>query len=263
MVWLTSLPVWVLVVGCVGAAVLIAIASRVALRAFIPASERDAAFTVAGAVMTAIAAVFAVMTALTVANAATYLVSAQTIVNTEAADASRLAWAATSSGVDTAPIHAALLTYLQSTRAYEWHGANAANGTDPSTEDAIAKLEATVRSQASRASLGTPTSTELLSSLDAVTSDRRARLAAASHELPGLYVITLAASGIALIVNANVIALRGARRSAILVGGLPVIVGLSLALLFSIASPFRGSIVVSPQPIDTVIQNLQSGYFHL
>jgi Protein of unknown function (DUF4239) len=263
MVWLTSQSVWVLVVGCVGIAVLIAVASRVALRAFIPASERDSAFTVAGAIMTAIAAVFAVMTALTVANAATYLVSAQTIVNSEAADASRLAWAATSAGVDSASIHAALLAYLQSTRAHEWHGANAANGTDPATEAAIAKLEASVRSQASRASLGTPTSTELLSSLDAITSDRRARLAAASHELPGLYVITLAASGIALIVNANVIALRGARRSAILVGGLPVIVGLSLALLFSIASPFRGSIVISPQPIDTVIQNLQSGYFHL
>ena len=39
MVWLTSQSVWVLVAGCVSIAVLIAIASRVALRAFIPASS--------------------------------------------------------------------------------------------------------------------------------------------------------------------------------------------------------------------------------
>ena len=45
--------------------------------------------------------------------------------------------------------------------------------------------------------------------------------------------------------------------------GLPIIVGLSLALLFAIGSPWRGAIVVSPQPIDSVVQNLQTGYFHL
>ena len=61
-------------------------------------------------------------------------------------------------------------------------------------------------------------------------------------------------SGIALIVNASVISFRGGRRSAFLVGGLPVIVGLSLALLFAIGTPFRGSIVVSAHPIDTVLQ---------
>ena len=110
--------------------------------------------------------------------------------------------------------------------------------------------------------LGTPSSTELLASLDALTTDRRARLAIASHELPGLYVITLAVSGLALIVNSSIVALRGSSRSAFLVGGIPVIVGLSLALLFAIGSPFRGAVVVSPQPIDMVIQNLQTGYFH-
>ena len=76
-------------------------------------------------------------------------------------------------------------------------------------------------------------------------------------------MVTLSVSGIALIVNASVISFRGGRRSAFLVSGLPVIVGLSLALLFAIGTPFRGSIVVSAQPIDTVIQNLKSGYFHL
>jgi hypothetical protein len=198
-----------------------------------------------------------------VANGANYLASAQGIVNSEAADASRLAWASTSAGVDSQGVQQALLAYLKATRTYEWHGPNAASGTDAATVDAIAHLEHVVREQASRSILGTPTSTELLSSLDAITSDRRARLAVASHELPGLYVVTLALAGLALIVNADVIGLRGNRRTALLVAGLPIIVGLSLALLFAIGSPFRGAIVVSAQPVDSVIQNLQTGYFHL
>ena len=46
-------------------------------------------------------------------------------------------------------------------------------------------------------------------SLDALTSDRRARLAAASHQLPVLYVAVLVLTGMALIVNATVLTLRG------------------------------------------------------
>ncbi len=71
--------------------------------------------------------------------------------------------------------------------------------------NAIAKLERVVRAQAARAALGTPASNELLTTLDAVTSDRRP--AAASHELPGFYVVTLAVAGAAMIVNAMVLTL--------------------------------------------------------
>ena len=212
--------------------------------------------------MTAIAAAFAVLIALTVVSAAGYLITAQGIVNSEASDSSRLAWAATSPGVDSAAVQTALLRYLEATRTHEWHGPNAAEGVDPATVNAIAKLERVVRAQAARAVLGTPASNELLTTLDAVTSDRRARLAAASHELPGFYVVTLAVAGAAMIVNAMVLTLRGTKRTAFLIGGLPVIVGLSLALLFAIGTPFRGAIVVSGQPIDSVIQDLRTGYFH-
>jgi hypothetical protein len=112
-------------------------------------------------------------------------------VSNETADASRLAWAATSHGVNSAPIQSALLGYLQASRTYEWHGTNAAEGDDPATAHAIANLENAVRTQAARPTLGTPASTELLASLDALTNDRRARLAAASHQLPVLYVAAL------------------------------------------------------------------------
>jgi Protein of unknown function (DUF4239) len=262
MVWLTSLPAWELVAGFLALALLLAISSRLALKALVPMEDRDAAYSIAAPLMPALGAAFAILMALTLANEASALTSAQGIVSNEAADSARLAWASTNPGIDAPPIQRALLTYLQATTAHEWSGASAALGNDPATANAIAALEHEVRAQAARKSVGTPASTELLASVDAITSDRRARLAAASHELPGLYVVTLALSGAALVVNASVLTLRGGRRSGLLVGELAIVVGLSMALLFAIGTPWRGAIVVSKQPIDTVIRDLTSGYFH-
>jgi hypothetical protein len=262
MIWLTSQSVALLVVVCLVVAGLVAVVVRWAVRALVPPSEREGAVAIAAPLMSALGAAFAVLVALTLANEASYLASAQAIVSSESADASRLAWAATTQRVDTASIHAALLAYLRATRTYEWHGSSAASGDDPATSAALANLERVVRTQAARPVLGTPTSTELLAALDALTTDRRNRLAAASRELPGLYVITLAVTGAALIANATVLTIRAKRRSAGLVGGLTVVIGLSMALLFALGNPWRGPIVVSAQPIDGIINDLTTGYFH-
>ena len=263
MTWLISQPAWVLVAGWLAAALLAAIGSRLALRALIPAGERDGAHAIAAPLMPALGATFAVLMGLTLASEASFLASAQGIVSSEAADASRLAWAATSPGVRQGGVQAALLDYLQDTRAREWPGRPAAaEAGDPATARAIARLEKVVRSQAGRPAIGTPASTELLASADAITSDRRARLAAASHQLPVLYVIVLIISGAALIANAAALSLRSGARSALLVGGLSAVIGLSVALLFALGTPWRGAITVSGQPIDTVIQELHAGYFH-
>ena len=63
--------------------------------------------------MPALGAAFGVLIGLTLASEAGYLKSAQDIVADEAAAASRLAWAATSPGVRSEPIHVALSEYLQ------------------------------------------------------------------------------------------------------------------------------------------------------
>jgi hypothetical protein len=259
---LTSRPEVVLVVGGLVLALLTAIGCRLAALALIPAAEREAAYTVAAPLMPALGALFALLMALSLAGEASFLASAQTIVSNEAADASRLAWAATSPGVSAAPIHSALLGYLHATRADEWHGGAAADSDDPATVRALANLERTVRAQAARPALGTPASTELLASLDALTNDRRARLAAASHQLPALYVAVLAFSGLALIANTTILTLRGGWRPALLVTGLSIVVGLSLALLFALGTPWQGPITVSGRPIDSVAYDLTVGYFH-
>src|SRR2546429_4338362 len=225
MTWLASLPAAVLVISGLVLALLAAVGGRVAVRALIPAAEWEGAHTIAAPLMPALGAIFALLMGLTLASEAGFLASAQGIVSSEAADASRLAWAATSPGVDSEPIQSALLGYLLAARAHEWNGSNAANGDDPATTHAIASLENAVRTQAARPTHGTPASTELLASLDALTSDRRARLAAASRQLPAPYVAVLLITGAALIVNTTALTLRSGRRAAPPLGGVPAPVG--------------------------------------
>ena len=118
-----------------------------------------------------------------------------------------------------------------------------------------------MRAEAARTELGTPASTELLVSLDAVTSSRRQRIAAASRQIPVLYVVTLVVGGVALIANAGALGFRSSVRTTLLVVGLAAAVGLSLALLFSLGAPWSGPLVVSGGPIDDIIRDLQAEYF--
>jgi hypothetical protein len=69
-------------------------------------------------------------------------------------------------------------------------------------------------------------------------------------------------TGAALIVNATALTLRSGWRSVLLAGGLSAVIGLNLALLFALGTPWRGTITVSGQPIDAVVRDLNIGYFH-
>ncbi len=260
--WLTSLPLAVLVVGSIALSVLVAAGSRRAVIALVPEDERGEVATTAGPLMPVLGATFAVLAAVTLASEAGYLRIAQDVVSTEAAQASRLGWASTSPGVRSEPIQSALVDYLRATRANEWRDVDEGQRADDETAEAITALEQAVRSEAARSELGTPASTELLAALDGVTVARRSRLAVAERGLPGLYVITLVASGLALVGTAGALAYRTRSRAPqVLVAGLAGVVGLSLALLLAIAGPWDGPLVVSGTSIDTVVRDIEAGYF--
>ena len=211
--------------------------------------------------MPALGATFAVLTALTLASEAGYLRSAQDIGQPRGRRRLPPGLGGDEPRRRAAPVQDALVDYLRATRADEWHGSDHAEAADAATTDAIATLERAVRSEAARTELGTPASTELLASLDAVTVGRRARIAAAARQLPGLYVVTLVVSGVALVANAGALAFRTSRRTSLLVVGLACVVGLSLALLLAIAAPWDGGLVATGDPIDAVVRDIDSGFF--
>lgn len=258
---LTSLPAAVLVVGGLLLALLVTAAARVGVRALVPVGEQDQVAQIAMPLMSSLGAAFAIFAALSLSSEAGYLRSAEALVSDEAAAASRLAWATTSPRVRAEPIQAALVDYLQTTRAREWEGAAAASGDDTATARAIARLERSVRAEAARPEVGTTTGTELVVSLDGVTSSRRARVAAASRDVPVLYVVTLVVSGLALIVNSGALVFRNSLRTSLLVAGVACVVGLSLALLLALSASWSGPFIVSGHPLDAIVGDLKSGFF--
>jgi hypothetical protein len=257
---LTSLPVGVLVVASLLITMSIALGSRFGVRALVPAAEYDHVQHIAAPLMPALGGLFGILMALTLASEAGYLKAAQDEVSAEAAAASRLAWASTSPGVDSDAIQAAMDEYLMATRSSEWNGDDAAKG-DPGVAISLASLERVVRAEAAGSDIGSPAGTELLASLDALTTSRRERIAAASRQLPLLYVLTLVTSGVALIANAGALGLRNSVRTSLLVLGLASVVGLSIALLFTLSAPWRGGLLVSGEPIDSIIRDVQSKFF--
>jgi hypothetical protein len=258
--WLTSLPAAVLVAGSLVVALLLAAGGRVFAQRIVPDGDRDKVVSIASPLMPALGAAFGLLVGITLSTEATNLRSASDVVSTEAAAASRLGWASTSPGVDSAPIQRALADYLRTTREQEWRNDAASDGT-VGTGQAIGRLERVVRTEAADPKLGTPTSTELLASVDAVTSARRDRLAYASHQIPVLYEVVLLVGGMALAANAGALTIRTGLRTWLLVASLAVVIGLSMALLFSLSGPFRGPLIVSGRPIDHVVEDLGSGYF--
>ena len=71
--------------------------------------------------------------------------------------------------------HAALLTYLHATRANEWSSPDQRGDTE--TLAALADLERRTRARAEAPGVGSPQASEMLGSLDALTTARRQRLA--------------------------------------------------------------------------------------
>jgi hypothetical protein len=261
--WLTSMPLGVLVAGCIAAGMLLALAGRRIMLYSVPEAHHDGALSLSAAIMSSLGTAFAILAALTLSNAISHHASAESIVSREAGDASSLAWAATTRGVNTMAIHVPLAQYLQSTRANEWRGSHASNGDDRPTSQALARLENAVRTQATIPKLaGSSVSSELLSSLDGLTTGRRERLAAAATQLPGIYLLTLIITGAALVMNAGVLTLRASHHSLALIGGLAVVIGLSTALILGISTPWQGLVAVRGHSLDAVLVDLQSGYFH-
>jgi Protein of unknown function (DUF4239) len=256
---LASWPTWALAALWLVICGACAVGARLLFRRMIPAGDRTRAGAIAGPLMPALGAVFALLAALSLAGVASELRATEDQVSGEAAAASRLAWSATSLGTDTARVHAALLTYLRATSANEWRSPDQRGDTE--TLDALAELERRTRTSAAAPGTSSPQATELLASLDELTTARRQRLADAHHDLPALYVAVVALAGLALIANSSALALDDGRRVAHLPAGLVAVVGLAIALLFALSGPFSGGFVVSHYPIDQIIVDLRAGEF--
>ncbi len=256
--YLVERPAWLLVVVSLAVFSAAAVGVRSTMVRVLTGPAREQAVTVAGPLMPALGAAFGVLVAFTIGSEWVVLRAAQDDVAAEAAAAARLAWAATSPGVETGAVVGALVVYLDTAAGTEFQG----DATETGSAEAFAalgELERTVRAEATGPGVTTATSSELLASLDALTTARRDRFAAAGRRFLGLVLGLLVVSGLALVADAVALTLRFGRRVATLVAGLVAVVAMSIATILAISAPFRGSFTVLPGPIRQVVVDLDAG----
>lgn len=258
MSWLVGASPWLVLCVTLFVCGVLAVGFRVLLRRHL-GDDLESAHPVAAPLMPALGAVFALLAATTIGAEAAQYRSAGDDVSAEAAATSRLAWASTSPGIDSEAIQSRLVTYVAASRETEWRRGDADGSAGALS--ALARLERAVRSEAASKDLGSAQASELLTSLDAMTSLRRQRLAHASSPLPDGYLLVVLMSGLALVANSAALAVGHRGRVAVLTGGLVVVVALALALLIAISSPFAGGFIVGGGPLDAVLSNLRAGAF--
>ncbi|MEI7999919.1 MAG: hypothetical protein WCI50_01085 [Actinomycetes bacterium] len=252
---------WLLVGGALVLFGTLAVVIRLIVEWRVSPDSHVRGLSIAGPLTPALAALFSVLVAFTVATEAGYLRSAQADASAEASDASVLAWAATAPGLDAAAIHQALTAYLRVDVVGGWGDTFQTDPTSGPSVRVLRRLETVVREQAATPGLASSSSAELLTRLDALTAARRQRIAEASRQIPLGYLLVLVIAGAALIANVTFLTLTASRRGLLLVVGSVVVVATSLSLLVAVSAPFDGSLTIDHHAIDRVLSDLSTGIF--
>lgn len=258
-----GIDAWLLVVGSLLFFALVAFVARVSGERLMDADRRARSRDILGPLTPALAALFSVMAAFTIANEAGYLRTAENVVSAEGSAASRLAWATTSPGVDGAPIRAALTDFLVTSVRVDWSGRDETVRTPPAVARSLQRLEGVTRRAATAPGVSSAVATELLTAVDGVTTARRLVVAESTRSIPIGYLLVLGITGAALVTNVALLSLGASRRGLALVVGVVVIVGLSFALLIGISAPFEGALQVGHDAVDRVVADLRDGMFRL
>lgn len=256
---LASLPWWLLFPGLVLTALAVAFGIRPIVR-HVLGHGADHAGLVAASLTTAFGALFAFLSAFLITTEWSQHSAAESAIAAEAASVARLAWSADAPGVDQALVLADLEAYLDSTTA-DW-SAMADGRTSPLASDAdYRRVQVDVRAQAALPGVPTASASEMLAALDAVAGARRERLSAAARQLPTAIVVVVVVSGLALVVNSVILAAGRSRRAAGPIAAIAIVVGLDLALVFMVSSPFRGTLIAEPTPLERVATEMRTGWF--
>lgn len=259
MTWLVELPLWAQLLGSLTVFVAFAVVGRVAVRHLLGHDARIRAAMLAPPLMPALGAIFGVLVGFTITTEADALAEVRRDVAAEAGAASRLAWAATATAVETEAVHDALLGYLEQEIGSAWEDLRGEHPGDRLAS--LGVLEATVRAQLAREAVGRVEGAELVDALDDLAVARRDRVVATGDHVSGVVFAVLVLMGLALVANAVILTLRESRRVSMVVAGLVLVVSASVATVLAVSGPFKGGVALSDSALVEVLADLESGSF--
>jgi hypothetical protein len=156
----------------------------------------------------------------------------------------------------------AVLAALAVATTAEWSDVSSKPPSEGSAFEDLTTLERNVRLLGRDATLDSAERTELLDAIDRLSSSRRDRFSGSGPVSAGVVALLLA-TGIILVLNASGLSIAHPRRAAVAVIGLVVVVGMSIAMVIALGSPFAGAFIASPSPILDVQRDLAQNRFQL
>ena len=214
----------------------------------------------ATALMPALGVLFSLLTGFVISNQWTRAREASAVIGVEADAALRLALATRPRGVDGDDTRIRLLTYLDAVIDHEWPAMDAPDTARAGHPDAVASLRRLgddTRVLAMSDDTSDPVTWDLLGAFESVAMTRRDRLNLAGNGLPAPLFLLVMLSGVALSINAAVLAVGLDRSAGVLIAVLVVVIALDLALIVAISGPFTGHMRVEPRPLEAVRDELR------
>jgi hypothetical protein len=257
---ITSLDWWVLFPLLLIVVATIAVVAHIVIRRFL-GHHASRSVSHAAPLMPTLGALFAFLSAFVIATEWTAQSSADSTVAHIASASARLAWASTAPGADTFKIQSTLSADLSYTVTTGWNQLQSGDEVGFIETESYRNLQRTVRDSAYSTAVSTPASNELLAAVDDLGATRRDLANQAGRTLPTLLLAVLALSGIILTINAVILVVESPGRSSFVVLSVVLLVSFDLALLLVLAAPFRGTLQASPKPVESVVREIDSGFF--
>lgn len=215
----------------------------------------------AASYMTALGSLFAILTGFLINTAYVGVRSAEETVAAEAAAANRLAWGARGlPAADISLIQEDLAAYLAALEQQEWPELGDSNTIEGASVE-LNELQKQIFTVGVRGYAPQISVDSMQAAVEELGSQRRARITAASSEVPfELFALSVIA-GLALIGNAIIVTLRNGPKDGIVTVGIVVVVGLDLALILALSGPFSGPFSVDPEPLTGLLEEIRTGRY--
>jgi len=255
--FLTTRPTWVLILLLVLFTAL-AMAAPVLIRRFIPLERLRANNEVAGFKFAVIGVLYAVLLAFAVIIAWERFFDAEKALAKESGAAATIYRLSAGFGEPAAGrVRKRLETYLNSVLRDDWP-AMALGHSSHTTNEALSDLYREVVQYAARDLREADVQTDLFRELDRLTESRRERIVMASGTVPSMIWFVLLFGAGLTITFTFFFGTQNVITQAQMSGILAALIFSAILVIIAIDRPFTGAVVVSKEPIETVLEDFQT-----
>jgi hypothetical protein len=256
---LTSQPVWLLIL-LLGVLTLLAMAAPLLVRRGVPLEQLRTNNEVAGFKFAVVGVLYAVLLAFVVIIVWERFHDAERAVATEAGAAGTIHRLSSGlSGASAAEVRNDTAAYLESVLTDEWK-AMARGQSSPATGRALSALyEAVVHNRPADLH-DADVQADLFRQLDQLTAARRDRLVMAGGTVPGVIWFVLLLGAILTILFTCFFGTRYVVMQSLMTGVLAAIIFSAVLVVIAIDEPFTGAIVVSKEPLHSVLDELRAAH---